>query len=302
MQIKPDSAEAQKEEGFIHHLIELRDRLLRVVLAVLAVFVCLFPFANRLYSLLAGPLTRHLPEGSSMIATEVASTFLIPFKLVLMLAVVLAIPFILYQAWAFVAPGLYKHERRLVTPIMFSSTMLFYVGMAFAYFVVFPLMFQFFIGTAPEGVAVMTDISRYLDFVLMIFLAFGIAFEVPIVTVVLVVLGMTTPEALAKKRPYVIVGAFVIGMVLTPPDVVSQILLAIPVWLLFEIGLIFSRMVIKGRRDEEVTQDIANDPQQQVAGDDFQPMSDDEMDAELDAIEQQEQADTENDGSSGDGK
>jgi sec-independent protein translocase protein TatC len=270
--------ETEKEESFLSHLVELRDRLLRAVLAVLVVFVGLAPFANRIYTALAGPLTRHLPEGSSMIAIDVAAPFLIPFKLALMLAVVLAMPFILYQVWAFVAPGLYQHERRLVAPILVSSTLLFYLGMAFAYFVVFPLAFAFFTASAPEGVTVMTDISRYLDFVILVFLAFGAAFEVPIVTVVLVMMGMTTPEALAKKRPYVVVGAFVVGMLLTPPDIISQTLLAIPMWLLFEAGILFSRLLVKRRAERERAE----------AADAERPLSEAEMEAELDAAERDE--------------
>ncbi len=248
-----DSQEVEppKEESFISHLVELRSRLLRMLIGVLAVFLCLFPFANPIYSFLAGPLTRHLPAGSSMIAIDVASPFLIPFKLVLMLAVVIAVPWILYQAWAFVAPGLYRHERRLVFPILVSGTVLFYAGMAFAYYVMFPLAFGFLLGTAPEGVAVMTDIARYLDFVLVIFLAFGIAFQVPVVTIVLVFLDLVTPQDLAAKRPYVIVGAFIIGAFLTPPDVISQTLLAVPIWLLFELGLLFSKLMVRRKLEGE---------------------------------------------------
>jgi sec-independent protein translocase protein TatC len=244
--------EPQAEATFVSHLIELRNRLLWAMFGVFAVFLCLFPFANELYSFLAGPLTRHLPQNASMIAIEVAAPFLIPFKLSLMLAVVIAVPWIFYQVWAFIAPGLYESERKLALPVLASSTLLFYLGMVFAYYVVFPLMFGFFTTAAPGGVAVMTDIGRYLDFVIMIFLAFGICFEVPIVTVVLVTTGVTMPEALAEKRPYVIVGAFVIGMVLTPPDIISQTLLAVPMWLLFELSLVFSRM-IQRRRQREAT-------------------------------------------------
>jgi sec-independent protein translocase protein TatC len=219
-----------------------------------------------------------------MIAIEVASPFLIPFKLTLMLAVVLAVPYLLYQVWAFVAPGLYRHERRLVFPILVSSTLLFYLGMAFAYYVVFPLVFGFFTASAPEGVAVMTDISRYLDFVILIFLAFGAAFEVPIVTVVLVSMGVTTPQVLAKKRPYVIVGAFVIGMVLTPPDIISQSLLALPMWVLFELGLLASRILMRRRRAFAAAQEAAHGED-----DAYRPMSDDDMDAELDAMDKEEE-------------
>ena len=241
--------ELDKEQPFVAHLIELRDRLLRIVIAVVGVFLVLSPFANKIYTLLAGPLLAHLPEGSSMIAIEVASPFLTPFKLTLVLAVFLTIPWTLYQLWAFVAPGLYRHERRLVMPLLASSTALFYAGMAFAYFVVFPILFNFLVGFAPAGVAVMTDISRYLDFVLTIFFAFGVAFEVPVATVLLVLIGVTTPDALAEKRPYFVVGAFVVGMLLTPPDVISQTLLALPMWLLFEVGLICSRLMLRRRKE-----------------------------------------------------
>lgn len=242
-----DPAQAQGEMTFVEHLVELRDRLLRVVLAVLCFLVVLFPFANDLYAILAEPLLRHLPEGTSMIATQVASPFLTPFKLSIVLSIFLAMPVVLYQVWSFVAPGLYKHERRLILPLLVTSSILFYLGMAFAYFVVFPLMFAFFQAVAPEGVAIMTDITAYLDFVLKIFFAFGVAFEVPIATILLVWTGFTTPAALAAKRPYIIVGAFVLGMMLTPPDIISQTLLALPVWLLFEIGVIFSKMYV-GKR------------------------------------------------------
>jgi len=211
------------------------------------VLLGLFPFANKIYAVLSEPLLRHMPEGASMIAIDVASPFLTPFKLVLFLSILVALPVILYQAWAFIAPGLYKHERRLVYPLMITSTLLFYLGMAFAYFVVFPLMFAFFNAVSPDGVAVMTDISRYLDFVIKIFFAFGVAFEIPVATILIVWAGITTPDALAKKRPYVIVGAFVIGMLLTPPDMISQTLLALPMWLLFELGIVFSRTYVRKR-------------------------------------------------------
>lgn len=243
------------EQPLLAHLIELRDRMLRIVLVVLAVFVVLFPFANDLYTLLAEPLMAHLPSGSSMIATEVASPFLTPFKLTLIAAIFIGIPVILYQFWAFIAPGLYKHERRMIFPLVVSSTLLFYAGMAFAYFVVFPLVFGFLVSVAPEGVSVMTDISKYLDFVLKLFFAFGVAFEVPIATILLVWMGATTPDKLTAKRPYIIVGAFVVGMLLTPPDVISQSLLAIPVWLLFEVGVIFSRFFVRKSDEEEADVD-----------------------------------------------
>ncbi len=240
-----DEQQPSGEMTFVEHLVELRDRLLRVVLAVLVFLVVLFPFANDLYALLAEPLLRRMPEGATMIATQVASPFLTPFKLTIVLSIFLAMPVVLYQVWSFVAPGLYKHERRLVFPLLISSSLLFYLGMAFAYFVVFPLMFAFFQAVAPEGVAIMTDISSYLDFVLKIFFAFGLAFEVPIATILLVWTGFTTPAALIAKRPYIIVGAFVFGMMLTPPDIISQTLLALPMWLLFELGVILSKIYVR---------------------------------------------------------
>lgn len=269
------------EQPLIYHLIELRDRLLRVVLVVGVVFLGLFPFSNTLFAWLSGPLMVHMPEGSSMIAIEVASPFLIPFKLTLFLALFLSIPYVLYQLWSFVAPGLYKHERRLVYPLLVSSTVLFYAGAAFAYFVVFPLVFAFFTGTAPDGVSVMTDISRYLDFVLTLFFAFGMAFEVPVFTVLLVWTGMATQEGLREKRPYIIVGAFVIGMLLTPPDIISQTLLAVPVWLLFELGVYFSGWFI--REKESMSGDESG-----TAVDHYRPLSDAEMEAELDRMDEEE--------------
>lgn len=246
-EVADDEIQAKGEMTFVEHLVELRDRLLRVVLAVLCFLVVLFPFANDIYILLAEPLLRRLPEGTSMIATEVASPFLTPFKLTIVLSIFLAMPVVLYQVWSFVAPGLYKHERRLVFPLLVTSSLLFYLGMAFAYFVVFPLMFAFFQAVAPEGVAIMPDISSYLNFVLKIFFAFGLAFEVPIATILLVWTGFTTPDQLVSKRPYIIVGAFVFGMMLTPPDIISQTLLALPMWVLFELGVIFSRIYVRKR-------------------------------------------------------
>ncbi|MCW8899378.1 MAG: twin-arginine translocase subunit TatC [Gammaproteobacteria bacterium] len=237
----------EQEAPFMSHLVELRDRLLRAVLVVLVVFLALFAFSNELYSLLAEPLLVHLPQGSSMIATEVASPFLTPFKLSMVTAIFISMPFILYQLWAFVAPGLYKHEKSMAFPLLFSSIILFYLGMVFAYFVVFPLMFGFFTGIQLQGVTMMTDITKYLDFVLKMFFAFGMAFEVPIATIIVISTGMTTAEKLADKRPYIIVVAFIVGMLLTPPDVVSQMLLAIPMWILFELGLIFSRLLTRKR-------------------------------------------------------
>ena len=232
----------QHTAPLVEHLIELRNRLLKIVVLVLALTVCLLPFANDIYTFVAQPLMQYLPDGTSMIATEVASPFLTPFKLTLVVAVILSMPVILYQMWAFVAPGLYRQEKRLMLPLLISSIVLFYAGMAFAYFVVFPLVFGFFTSVGPENVAVMTDISRYLDFVLKLFFAFGIAFEIPIATVIFISLGMISPRTLASKRPYVLVGCFVLGMVLTPPDVISQTLLAVPMWMLFELGLVLGRL------------------------------------------------------------
>jgi sec-independent protein translocase protein TatC len=245
----PDNAFV--EQPFVSHLLELRDRLLRAIMAIGLIFLCLFPFSNDIYTWVASPLMAHLPAGTSMIATEVASPFLTPFKLSLIAAVFLSLPYSLYQLWAFVAPGLYRHEQRLVLPLVVSSTLLFYLGMLFAYYIVFPLIFAFFTATAPEGVTVATDIAKYLDFVLTLFFAFGIAFETPIATILLVATGITTPESLKEKRPYIVVGAFVVGMLLTPPDVFSQTLLAVPMWLLFEAGVFFSRYFVKPEASEE---------------------------------------------------
>lgn len=265
------------EQPLLTHLIEMRDRLLRAVLAVLVIFVGIFYFANDFYHIVANPLIERLPEGASMISTKPAGTFFTPMKLALVMSIFAAMPFILYQMWAFVAPGLYTHERKLIVPLLVSSTLLFYTGMVFAYYVVFPLMFSFFVTVAPEGVTVMTDISEYLDFVLKIFFAFGVAFEVPIATILLVWIGVTTPESLAEKRPYIIVGAFVVGMLLTPPDVISQTLLALPMWLLFEVGLIASRYFLrmKKQREEELEAEESLE-------------SDEEMEAALDRYETEE--------------
>ena len=231
----------------IAHLTELRDRLLRALLAVLVVFICLFPFANEIYTFVSDPLRKLLPEGATMIATEVASPFLTPFKLTLVAAVFLAIPYVLYQAWSFIAPGMYKHEKRIAVPLLVSSIFLFYLGAAFAYYLVFPLIFAFFTSTGPADIAIMTDINSCLDFVLTLFFAFGLAFEIPIAAVLLIWTGITTPQQLAQKRPYIIVGCFVIGMLLTPPDIFSQSLLAIPMWMLFELGVLFGRLTTRNR-------------------------------------------------------
>lgn len=253
-----DTKGAEQEQPFISHLIEMRDRLLRVVIVVILIFLVLFTFANELYSLVATPLLVHLPEGASMIATKPAGTFFTPMKLALVFSIFVSMPFILYQMWSFVAPGLYSHEKKMAVPLIVSSTLLFYIGMAFAYYVVFPLMFGFFVAMTPEGVTVMTDIGEYLDFILKIFFAFGIAFEVPIAVILLIWGGVTTAADLAQKRPYIVVGAFVVGMLLTPPDVISQTLLALPMWLLFEVGLLASRYFVglsREAREREVDLD-----------------------------------------------
>jgi sec-independent protein translocase protein TatC len=253
---EPENHDAA-EGGLMSHLLELRNRLLYSVVAIGVVFGAMLPFSSDIYTLVAKPLIGVLPTGATMIATEVASPFLTPIKLTLALATVLTIPFLLYQLWAFVAPGLYRHERRLVLPLLISSTVLFYSGMAFAYFVVFPMAFGFFVHALPPGVTMMTDIRQYLDFVFSMFFAFGIAFEVPVAVVLLARMGVINPDTLAQKRPYIVLLAFVVAAVLTPPDVFSQCFLAVPMILLFEIGIFFARRmkraadaaVDSGRRD-----------------------------------------------------
>ena len=229
------------------HLTELRDKLLRALLAVLIAFICLFPFANDIYAFVSEPLRAILPEGASMIATEVASPFLTPFKLTLVMAIFLAIPYVLYQAWSFIAPGMYRHEKRLAIPLLVSSVLLFYAGAAFAYYAVFPLIFGFFTSVGPEDITIMTDINRYIDVVLKLFFDFGVSSEIPIAAVLMIWAGITTPDQLARKRPYIIVGCFIFGMLLTPPDVISQSLLAIPMWILFELGVFFGRFIQRRR-------------------------------------------------------
>ncbi len=287
---KTEQSSVEKELPFLSHLFELRDRLLRAVVFILVIFLILFSFANDIYHQLAAPLMASLPEGSTMIATGVASPFLTPFKLSLVLSVFIAMPYLLYQIWGFIAPGLYKHEKRLAFPVLASSIILFYLGMVFSYFIVFPLMFAFFTATTPEGVAMMTDISQYLDFILKMFFAFGIAFEVPIVTILLTITGVTTPDKMIEKRPYVIVGAFVIGMLLTPPDIVSQTLLAVPVWILFELGVIFSRIIIRKPKEKETnkketSQEKMTNTNSDEEHDFSDQITDEEMERELDKID-----------------
>ena len=250
----PDTEINDVEQPLIAHLLELRTRLVRILMGVGLVLIPLGFFARDIYAFLARPLLALMPVGTSMIATEVASPFFAPFKLAAVLAFVLALPWVLYQIWAFVAPGLYKSEQRLILPLLATSTLLFYAGMSFAYFVVFPLIFGFFVSVAPEGVAVMTDIASYLDFVLGMFVAFGIAFETPVAIVLMVWSGFVTPAKLASARPYVLVGAFVIGMLLTPPDILSQSLLAVPAYLLYELGIIAARWLVPGIREVEAQQ------------------------------------------------
>lgn len=247
-----DADEGQDQpQPLVAHLTELRDKLLRALLAILVVFIGLFPFANEIYTFVSKPLREILPEGASMIATEVASPFLTPFKLTLVASIFLAIPYVLYQVWSFIAPGMYRHEKRFAIPLLVSSILLFYGGAAFAYYVVFPLIFAFFTSVGPEDITIMTDINRYLDFVLKLFFAFGLAFEIPIVAVLLIWAGITTPDELAKKRPYIIVGCFIFGMLLTPPDIISQSLLAIPMWVLFELGVFLGRFIHKRQSEDD---------------------------------------------------
>jgi len=263
------------ESGFVSHLIELRNRLVYAFGAIAVVFVVLMivPGSNVVYAIIAQPLMNVLPAGMSMIATEVASPFLTPLKFTLAAAVTLTVPFLLYQLWAFVAPGLYKHEKHMIMPLVISSVVLFYSGMAFAYFVVFPSVFGLFVNILPPGVQMMTDIKSYLDFVFSMFFAFGLAFEVPVAVVILSSTGVVNPETLAEKRPYVVVGAFVVAAVLTPPDVASQFFLAVPMLLLFEIGLFVARRMHRWRK----------------AGDeaDNKPLTDSEMTAMLDTYEKE---------------
>jgi sec-independent protein translocase protein TatC len=235
----------------IEHLIELRNRLLYCIGAVVVVFLGLVAFANNIYTFVAEPLIALLPEGTSMIATEVATPFLTPFKLTFFVAVVIALPYLLYQIWSFLAPGLYENEKSLVAPLIGTSVLLFYAGITFAYFIVFPLVFGFFTSVAPEGVTVMTDIASYLDFVIKLFLAFGIVFEIPVAIILLIRTGAVTPDSLAAKRAYVVVGCFILGMLLTPPDVISQVLLALPMWILYECGIIIGRRITPKKKPED---------------------------------------------------
>lgn len=301
MSAKPklEAEKLETEQSLLSHLIELRERLLHAVLGVAAIFFALVYFANDLYTWLARPLIAQLPHGSQMIAIDVISPFLTPLKFTLILSLFIAVPWVLYQIWAFIAPGLYRHEKRMVMPLLISSTLLFYLGALFAYYVVLPVLFGFLAATTPQGVEMATDISRYLDFVLTMFFAFGVAFEVPVATVLLVWTGVATPDTLVAQRPYIIVGAFVVAAVLTPPDVFSQIALALPMWLLFEIGVVVARIYqpqaeppIEPEPPEPTPsaaqpQPLAGMP---VYAEPYQPRSEAEMEAELDQIEAEAQA------------
>ena len=242
---------SEQQETFISHLIELRDRVLRAVIAVGIAFLPCFYFARDLYTLLATPLLAKLPAGSHMIATDVTGAFFVPMKVAMMVAFLIALPVVLYQVWAFVAPGLYQHEKKLAFPLIVTSTLLFFVGMAFAYFAVFPMVFKFVVAYTPEGVSMMTDINSYLSFVMTLFMAFGVTFETPIAVIILVRMGIVTVEKLREIRPYVIVGAFILGAVFTPPDVVSQFMLAVPIWVLYEVGIVLASMTGKGKTAED---------------------------------------------------
>jgi len=263
---------SDQQETFLSHLVELRDRLIRALVAVLIAFVPLAFFARELYSVLAAPLLASLPSGGQMIATDVVGVFLVPMKVALAVAFLVVLPFVLYQAWAFVAPGLYAHEKKLAIPLLAASVVLFFVGMAFAYFAFFPMVFGFMAQFAPEGVAWMTDIEKYFSFVLTMFMAFGATFEVPVVVIMLVKIGIVDVVKLREWRPYVIVGAFVVGAIFTPPDVISQFMMAIPLWLLYELGIVLANMIVKPAAP---------------GSSDYQPLSDEEMNRELDRAEQQ---------------
>ncbi|HEY1991238.1 MAG TPA: twin-arginine translocase subunit TatC [Gammaproteobacteria bacterium] len=244
--------------GLIAHLLEIRRRLLASVATLFVIFACLFPFQNRVFELVARPMIQRLPAGSSMIATGVVSPFMTPMKLTLVVALFLTVPVFLYHAWRFISPALYQRERRMFLPLVVSSVVLFYAGVAFAYFVLFPVAFAFLNGAAPAGVKVMTDINAYLDFVLTIFFAFGVAFEVPVAIVLMVWMGFTSPGKLRKLRPYALLAAFFVGFLLAPPDVVSMTLLAVPIYLLFELGMIMARIMVPGSREVDAQREAGD--------------------------------------------
>jgi sec-independent protein translocase protein TatC len=245
------SAEDEKELTLIDHLVELRDRILKCIISVIVFFLALFYFANDIYTFVAGPMIAALPEGASMIAIDPTSPFFTPFKLTFYVAFLISAPYILYQLWSFIAPGLYKNEKTLAIPLFISSVMLFYLGIAFAYYVLFGIVFDFFISVAPEGIQVAPDISSFLSFALTIFFAFGFAFEIPIAVFLCIWAGLAEPDSLAEKRPYVVVGCFIVAMLLTPPDPFTQSMLALPMWALFEVGIIAGRFIRKKQEDKE---------------------------------------------------
>ncbi|WPE18362.1 twin-arginine translocase subunit TatC [Candidatus Thioglobus autotrophicus] len=283
-----------KEMTFVQHLVELRDILLRSVIAILVIFISLFPFANEVYSFIAAPIISVLPQGSNIIAIGVISPFLTPLKMALIMAVYLAMPYLLYQVWKFIAPALYKHEKQMIMPLVISSTLLFYAGLLFSFYIVFPVIFGFLSSIGPSIVDFTPDIQYYLDFVLKVSFAFGVAFEVPIATILLLMFGATTIENLKKNRPYVVIGAFILGMLLTPPDIISQTLIAIPMWLLFEAGLIFAPLFL---RKEDSSESDDNDPDntpsqpsktqsKSAEEQEEEDWDDDEFDAEMDKIDE----------------
>ncbi|MFC1588711.1 twin-arginine translocase subunit TatC [Pseudomonadota bacterium] len=281
-----DQNNSAPEQSLMDHLAELRDRLMWIVLVILVAFLILFAFSEQLFSFAAEPLLAQMPEGTNMIATGVTSPFLVPLKLALLLSVLLTIPHTLHQIWAFVAPGLYKHEKRLAVPLLVSSVLLFYCGIAFAHFIILPILFDFFLGVTPEGVEVMTDIGQYLDFMIAIFFAFGLAFEIPVATFLLIAAGATTPARLAEKRPYIIVGAFVFGMLITPPDVISQTLLALPMLFLFEAGLIMARIFLKEKIASTEEADV--EPEYDIVEEESGFQSEQEVEDLFDEMERRE--------------
>jgi len=285
------TSETSQEMTFVQHLVELRDKLIRIVIAILIVFVGLFPFANEVYSFIAAPIIGVLPANENIIAIGVISPFLTPLKMALIFAVYISMPYLLYQIWSFVAPALYKHERQMILPLVVSSTILFYAGLLFSFYVVFPVIFGFLSSIGPSIVDFTPDIQYYLDFVLKVSFAFGVAFEVPIATILLIMFEVTTPEKLKNNRPYVVIGAFVLGMLLTPPDIISQTLIAIPMWLLFEAGLFFAPMFKRKNRNEESTDSNANnkssDQKSKSNEDSVEEEDDDDFDAEMDEIDKE---------------
>ena len=271
-----------KEMTFVQHLVELRDILLRSVIAILVIFISIFPFANEVYSFIAAPIINVLPQGSNIIAIGVISPFLTPLKMALIMAVYLAMPYLLYQVWKFIAPALYKHERQMIVPLVVSSTILFYAGLLFSFYIVFPVIFGFLSSIGPSIVDFTPDIQYYLDFVLKVSFAFGIAFEVPIATILLIMFGITSIETLKKNRPYVVIGAFVLGMLLTPPDIISQTLIAIPMWLLFEAGLIFAPLFVRKEKEDTETSGDDTDPDNNPPNPDKKPIKDEDEDEDWD--------------------